>query len=181
MGTVGCLSNMIVVMAFFPSDKKKYIVAGGAATLAVVGFASLTAAFYSFDAQCEQCSFFFPTQEAFFTYLLLVVFYSVCLVLHYAHAGVSPRHSVIRWIWYLLVINLLATFGSGIVLFGKEDFGFCVINVVMLMYAFLLAPLLHHTLSEDSHFLGSRETQSDKEEMYVVFVSMRSDGYSPRS
>ena len=131
-------------------------------TILLVFSSSITVFFYSFDGLCHQCSFFFPAPEAFFTYLIYVSFYVICLMLHYAHSKISPRRSIIRWIWYLFGIYLLSSFASGVVYFGQSDFGFCVMNVVMLAYALFMAPIIHDALKRDSDFLSSAETDYSK-------------------
>ena len=158
------ICNYIVFVAFFPTDRKKYILMAAGVTLLMLLFTAFTTIFYSFDGDCEQCSFFYPTQEAFYTYLLSFFVYAICLVLHHTRARIAPRHTVLVWLWFLLATNGLAAFGAGIILFLKEDFGFCAINLVMILYATLLAPLLHYTLNADSEYLGSIETEADKGE-----------------
>ena len=81
----------------------------------------------------------------------------LCLVIHYARAEKRiPRPTITLWLWYLLAVYLMASFGSGIIYFGENDFGFCVVNVVMLLYA-IMAPFLHYALKRDSDYLSSEE------------------------
>lgn len=125
--------------------------------------ASLTAIFYSLDGLCHQCSFFFPAPESFFTYLIFIILYIVCLLIYYFKAKIGmPRHTILPWIWFLLIVYLTACLGSGIVYFGQSDFGFCVMNFIMIIYALFLPPFLHRALKNDSDYLSSEETDYRK-------------------
>jgi len=156
------LDNLIIAICFFPSDNRKYVLLSIAIVFVFVVLASITAIFYSFIGFCHQCSFFYPAPEAFFTYLVFILFYSFCLVIHYANRK-RPRDTVVPWIWYLITIYLIAAVGSGIVYFGSADVGFCIVNFVMIIYATFTVPFLHRTLKADSDYLSSEENDYSKE------------------
>jgi len=58
--------------------------------------------------------------------------------------------------------------GSGIIYFGGNDIGFCVMNAVIIWYSVFYAPLLYITISRDSYHLSWLEDKSSPDELPSV-------------
>lgn len=145
----------IIVVSFFRDDSRKSVGIGLVCTIILVGLSSFTAAFYSLSGDCDTCSFFFPATEAFYTYTIFFLFYSLCLTLSFTpKSPIKPRSTLRLWLWYLFSVYTIAMVGSGILYFGERDIGFCVMDIVIIWYSVFYAPFLFITISNDSDYLS---------------------------
>ena len=147
----GLIENIIVIFAFFKDDSPRNIILSVVLGVLLMASFSLTAFTYKFYNSCPSCSFFYPAPQAFYTYILFLVFYIVCLALSYTKSPIKPRKTVRIWMWYLFSIYLFAVVGAAGCLYTPDkQYGYCIMDVVSILYALLFAPLLYFTLNQDS-------------------------------
>ena len=126
-------------------------------TIAMTSAFSLTVITYHTDSfgMCGICTYFFPAEESFYTYVLYLVFYSISAILCLFNLKFSPRRTVFLWICFLFFIYFTASiFAASLLYFDFYD-GFCFMFFVAILYGVLYPFFIDRTLDYDSIFLNN--------------------------